>query len=1439
MMCIKLEFRAHVVVLSIVLLALGAVGDDAKGQDQNRLTTAFRRVDANRDGSLSVDEVNRFPQLTTRLRGADRDGDGTLSFDEFRTHLVRQVMAPQPKTGKLGPGDHVREIAVGDVQRRYRVYVPESYRSGRATPAVIAYHGGGGNPESMVRLSGLNEKAEEAGFLVVYPYGSGRDPDRSLTFNAGRVGGYAKQQNIDDVGFTRAILDDLKTAVTLDPDRIYATGISNGAMMAYRVASELSDRIAAIAPVAGPMGIESCDPERPVPVLHFHGTDDELAPFQGGRGKGSSNVPAIFRPEFLSVDFSIQCWVEANGCDPEPKVEELPDRADDGMSVVRKTWGNGRGGAEVVLIEIRGGGHTWPGREPPVAFLGESTRDIAANDLIWEFFQKHPRTRPTSPSAPTTAPEVQANVDAEVDADSALAFEPGRPKPMLEGDAARDAAGLGQWFESIHVPGITDFREGTNGFVLADLDGNGYLDVLAISTPPFALDETWNDNDGDVDRTRDPRDRLRILLNRGGFDFEPRAVTLLGSAATPEDFGQGWRGSQIPAMADFDGDGYLDLFVSRQCPMSNGRVRAGMTPVGCSLFLSDGAFDRFRDRSRDFGALNELAYNRQVSLGDVDQDGFIDVALGADNVVSAFEGLPRSALFVFRPNDGRFEGGRFEDIGGTDLIPDFGGFAHDATRDKAGPNLALRDMDNDGDLDLLQSTHVLINGRFPRNLPYSPATYRQGVFTWKNLLAETGEFRFEKSTDNGLAVEGRLRFDERERRFVPEGDARAPGLAYLFCGDVDNDGLFDVIGVDGSDPTFTPKPEDVGGRFWRNRGGFRFEESTVEAGLGSLNDNYGDWYRFFEAEIPPPLTRPVNLRAFRVTQPGLEPTRPIDLRPYHSDVIFADFDNDTWLDMVVLDRREPKAIETRALFYRNQGGGVFEPVPTTVSGLDGTGISGEAADLNNDGLVDLYIAGDPDNTGQADDLRRFEDKVYLNTGQQGARENHWLRLRFSGVRHARLLGARVEIFEPGTTDRLGTRGIYSHHTYKSGGPFEAHFGLGSATRVDLTVSLPGGKTVTFEGLEGDRFLDLNLDGGTISEVSSGVSPSSASASGDHPGYSEVFTKLREETFACGGQTHTVAIYRCNPFAEALGLEADQTDVACEFVLVPGGRFTMGSTPEVLEAMVAARSVRSRLQDELPPHDVDVPSFLMARTEVTKDLWRRLAGLADLPNDPSFFANADGRAPVEMVSWNQTRRWLEAINEAHGLSLRLPTEAEWEYACRAGTETPIYNGPMTILGRCNCPELGEIAWYMGNCGVDYAGAVNSTRWPQKQEDHRRAGVLPIAQKQANAFGLYDMLGNVMEWCQDHAHASYEGAPTNGSAWLGGDWIPGSPTNGPLSRDQSFVTTRDGPDVPGRIRRGGSWRNFAYNTRSAMRSTRGPNFTDSNQGFRVAAPIPTDR
>jgi polyhydroxybutyrate depolymerase len=283
----------------------------------------------------------------------------------------------------LAPGDHASTLQVDSRSRSYLVHVPPKHDPKKPTPVVLAFHGGGSNAEQMVRFCGLNEKADKEGFIVVYPSGTGRF-EKMLTWNGGNCCGYAQWNKVDDVAFARALLDDLAKVVNVDPKRVYATGMSNGAIMCYRLASELSDQIAAIAPVSGPMGTEKCSPKRPVSVIHFHGMDDQYAPFKGGRGNRS-----LTQTEFYSVEHSIQAWVKADGCPEKPVVTDLPNKTDDGTRVQRKTYGPGKAGAEVVLVEIKGGGHTWPGRDPVVRFLGKSTKNVSANDLMWEFFKRH------------------------------------------------------------------------------------------------------------------------------------------------------------------------------------------------------------------------------------------------------------------------------------------------------------------------------------------------------------------------------------------------------------------------------------------------------------------------------------------------------------------------------------------------------------------------------------------------------------------------------------------------------------------------------------------------------------------------------------------------------------------------------------------------------------------------------------------------------------------------------------------------------------------------------------------------------------------------------------------------------------------------------------------------------------------------------------------
>jgi len=291
--------------------------------------------------------------------------------------------------GGFSPGDHHCTIQQGERERSYLVHIPNRVESD-SPPVVLVFHGSGTNAEGMVRFSGMNQTADAEGFVVVYPNGTGPQP-HLRSWNAGHCCAEASEQNVDDVGFVEAILDEIPAKLSIDPSRIYVTGMSNGGMFCYLLADRLSERIAAMASVSGPMGLESCAPKVAVPILHIQGTEDYFTPIEGGRGKRSTS-----RTEFNSVRQTMDCWIEANRCESVPLKEQLPALVDDGTSVSTEVYSGKGESAEVKLVTIQGGGHTWPGRNPPSLYLGKSTRNLSANEMIWEFFQRH--RRPESPA---------------------------------------------------------------------------------------------------------------------------------------------------------------------------------------------------------------------------------------------------------------------------------------------------------------------------------------------------------------------------------------------------------------------------------------------------------------------------------------------------------------------------------------------------------------------------------------------------------------------------------------------------------------------------------------------------------------------------------------------------------------------------------------------------------------------------------------------------------------------------------------------------------------------------------------------------------------------------------------------------------------------------------------------------------------------------------
>ena len=307
----------------------------------------------------------------------------------------------------LRAGDYERPVP-GWPGRPYDLHIPGGYAPSRPAPVVMAIHGGGANSKNMARLSSpagntedegsLNKVADRYGFVVVYPNGTSHRAFRNVrTWNAGGgkngltcVSEYACENNIDDIGYFRTLLDDLKRAVNVDSTRIYATGISNGAAMSHRLACEFSDSIAAIAPVAGAnqfSAVEPCSPPRAVSVLQIHGTDDRSWPYAGGKGG-----PLSKNHVFVAVPQTISEWVSRNGCNSKPVIERLPD-ADprDGTRVKMETYDNCRDRAEVVFYIIEGGGHTWPGGYQYLAerIVGKTSMDMNANEAMLKFFRKH------------------------------------------------------------------------------------------------------------------------------------------------------------------------------------------------------------------------------------------------------------------------------------------------------------------------------------------------------------------------------------------------------------------------------------------------------------------------------------------------------------------------------------------------------------------------------------------------------------------------------------------------------------------------------------------------------------------------------------------------------------------------------------------------------------------------------------------------------------------------------------------------------------------------------------------------------------------------------------------------------------------------------------------------------------------------------------------
>ena len=294
--------------------------------------------------------------------------------DEEGAEPLTQSLQPEPPaapsaacpSGALGAGEHRVSLMHGGRSRAFIIYVPRGYDNARHVPLVVNYHGATSNAVQQQRtFSQMNPKADKEGFVVVYPDGVGN------SWNAGACCGEAQSAQVDDVDFTRALVGHVKEKLCIDPNRIYATGFSNGGRMAYRLGCELADIFAAIAPVAGTKsfpdlnGSSGCKPVRPVSLIDFMGTAD---------------------PRIEAQPRQVSEWARLNECkDQRPRESYRKGRH------FCATYAQCKEGTRVTYCVVAEGGHCWPGSYP--CLLGNTSRpeELSANDLMWDLFEQSAR----------------------------------------------------------------------------------------------------------------------------------------------------------------------------------------------------------------------------------------------------------------------------------------------------------------------------------------------------------------------------------------------------------------------------------------------------------------------------------------------------------------------------------------------------------------------------------------------------------------------------------------------------------------------------------------------------------------------------------------------------------------------------------------------------------------------------------------------------------------------------------------------------------------------------------------------------------------------------------------------------------------------------------------------------------------------------------------
>lgn len=269
------------------------------------------------------------------------------------------------------PGETTRRLIVSGGERSYLLHIPSGYDPSKRYPLVLSFHGFTSNSEDQSTLTRFGKLADSEGFIVVFPQGLAVPPFPPR-WNAG-ITPFMEEDSADDVGFVKALLDDLEATLCVDTYRIYANGFSNGAGFVHRLACELSDRITAIGGVSGAYLEQKggCNPVRAVPIIAFHSDTDPVARIEGIPAQGA-----------IPVRTWIEGWVERNGCSASPEALE-PIGAVEGTY-----YSDCKDGVEVVFYLIKGAGHTWAGGRD-IPFVGATNRDISASEVMWSFFKQY------------------------------------------------------------------------------------------------------------------------------------------------------------------------------------------------------------------------------------------------------------------------------------------------------------------------------------------------------------------------------------------------------------------------------------------------------------------------------------------------------------------------------------------------------------------------------------------------------------------------------------------------------------------------------------------------------------------------------------------------------------------------------------------------------------------------------------------------------------------------------------------------------------------------------------------------------------------------------------------------------------------------------------------------------------------------------------------